>query len=78
MTETKTTTKIAIPKELHQRLLAAAEERLVSPDFLVKRAIENLLDNLPPVDPTENPFKPLIDLFTNRSIDQIIESFKKR
>lgn len=40
-----------IPLDLGQRLAAAADERVVSENLLVVRAVEEYLDRLPPVPP---------------------------
>lgn len=40
---------IALSRETHQRLMTAAEERLVSPGLIAARAIEKFLDQLGPV-----------------------------
>ena len=44
------TSGMRLPKDLHARLLAAADERDVSANWLVKRALEDYLDRLIPVD----------------------------
>ena len=49
-TEPKVTITIRLSPELHARLVAAAQERLVSVTWLTNRAIEHFLDNLLPPD----------------------------
>lgn len=43
-------TAIRFTPELHERLRVAAEERDLSVNFLVNRAVEDFLDRLIPVD----------------------------
>lgn len=43
-------TGMRIDRDVHARLKAAAQERRVSTNFLVSLAIEELLDNLIPVE----------------------------
>lgn len=43
-------TYLRLPPELHARLSAAAEERVVSINLLATRAIAEYLDRLVPVD----------------------------
>lgn len=45
----RTTTAIRFDPELHERLRVAAEEREVSMNFLVVRAVADFLDRLIPV-----------------------------
>jgi predicted HicB family RNase H-like nuclease len=49
-TKTRMTTAIRFPEDLHERLKQAAEERDLSINFLVVKAVEELLNNLVPVD----------------------------
>jgi predicted transcriptional regulator len=44
----RTTTAIRFPDEVHQRLKEAAEERDLSINFMVVKAVEEMLDNLLP------------------------------
>lgn len=46
----RTSTSIRFPPELHEKLAAAAEERDLSLNFLVVRAVDEFLDRLIPVD----------------------------
>ena len=46
----RTTTAIRFPDELHERLKAAADERDLSINYLVVKAVEEFVDNLIPVD----------------------------
>lgn len=47
---TRTTTAIRFPDDLHERLRAAAEERDLSINFLVVKAVEEFVENLIPVE----------------------------
>lgn len=49
----RTSTAIRFVPEVHDRLVAAAEERDVSINWLVNRAVEQFLDRLIPVDEWE-------------------------
>ena len=49
-TKARTTTAIRFPEELHERLKQAAEERDLSINFLVVKAVEDFLDRLLPVE----------------------------
>lgn len=40
---------VAIPTALHDRLTKAADDRVVGVSLLVTRALEDLLDRLPPM-----------------------------
>jgi predicted transcriptional regulator len=46
----RTTTAIRFPDSLHDRLKEAAEERDLSINFLVVKAVEDFLDRLVPAD----------------------------
>lgn len=46
----RTSTGIRFPEDLHKRLVEAAEERDLSINWLVCRAVEEFLDRLIPVD----------------------------
>lgn len=46
----RTTTAIRFPDELHERLRQAADERDLSINFLVVKAVEEFVDNLIPVE----------------------------
>lgn len=48
--DTRTSTCIRLPEELHDRLQAAAAEREVSMNYLVTKAVEQFLDHLVPVE----------------------------
>jgi predicted HicB family RNase H-like nuclease len=48
-TENRISTAVRIPESLHDRLQAAAEERDVSINHMVVRAITLYLDNLKPL-----------------------------
>lgn len=48
MAKQRTTTAIRFPDELHERLKEAAEERDLSINFLVVKAVEEFLDRLVP------------------------------
>lgn len=48
--EERVTTAFRIPKDLHQRLQAAAAERDLSANFLAVKALEEFLGNLVPAD----------------------------
>ena len=45
-----TTTAIRFPDELHERLRIAAEERDLSINYLVVKAVEEFVENLIPVE----------------------------
>ena len=55
--ERRIPTAVRIPESLHQRLQEAAEEREISVNLLIIKAIENHLEHLPPLD----------DLLTDKS-----------
>jgi predicted transcriptional regulator len=44
------TTAIRLPEDLHRRLREAADERDLSINYLVVKAVEEFLENLIPVD----------------------------
>jgi predicted transcriptional regulator len=46
----RTTTAIRFPDALHERLKEAAEQRDLSINFLVVKAVEDFLDRLVPAD----------------------------
>ncbi len=46
----RTTTAIRFPEQTHERLRQAAEERDLSINFLVVKAVEDFLDHLIPAD----------------------------
>jgi predicted HicB family RNase H-like nuclease len=48
--EERVTTAVRVPKTLHDRVRAAADERHVGVNLLVVRALEEYLDRLVPVD----------------------------
>jgi predicted HicB family RNase H-like nuclease len=48
--EERVATAVRVPKTLHDRVRAAAQERQVGVNFLVVRALEEYLDRLVPVD----------------------------
>lgn len=48
--ETRVTTAIRLPESLHERLRSAADEREVSVNYLVVRALDDYLSRLLPVD----------------------------
>jgi predicted HicB family RNase H-like nuclease len=48
--DTRTSTCIRLPEDLHGRLAAAAAERDVSMNYLVTKAVEQFIDRLVPVD----------------------------
>lgn len=48
--EPRVATAVRLPKELHERVQRAAEERQVSANYIVVRAIERYLDCMIPVD----------------------------
>lgn len=50
MTKARTTTAIRFPDEVHERLKSAAEERDLSINFLVVKAVEEFLGRLVPAD----------------------------
>ena len=43
-------TNMRLPRGLHERLVAAAEERCVSVNWLVERAVADFVDRLIPAD----------------------------
>lgn len=43
-------TQVRMPVDLHAQLAAAAEERMLSVNYLITRAIEEYLTRLVPVD----------------------------
>jgi predicted HicB family RNase H-like nuclease len=49
-TEARVSTQVRLPRSVHDRLLAAADERVVSVNWLVTRAVERFLDDLLPLD----------------------------
>lgn len=48
--EERVTTAVRIPESLHSRLRDAADERELSANYLIVRAIEDYLDRLIPAD----------------------------
>lgn len=46
----RTTTAIRFPEDVHQRLKEAADERDLSINFMVVKAVEEMLENLVPAD----------------------------
>ena len=46
----RTTTAIRFPDELHERLRVAAEERDLSINWIVVKAVEDFMDRLIPAD----------------------------
>lgn len=59
MTKVKTTdsrvaTAVRLPVELHAQLQDCADQRDVSVNFLVTRAVQHYLSRLRPVDPLES------------------------
>ncbi|MGH9024794.1 MAG: toxin-antitoxin system HicB family antitoxin [Acidimicrobiia bacterium] len=50
MAKARTTTAIRFPEELHRRLREAAEERDLSINFMVVKAVEEMLENLVPAN----------------------------
>ena len=48
--DSKSATAIRFPKELHERLRVAADERHYSINFMVVKAVEHFLDKLIPPD----------------------------
>ena len=50
MSNRRTATAIRLPADLHDQLVAAAEERMVSANWLVIKALEDFLPRLIPVD----------------------------
>jgi predicted HicB family RNase H-like nuclease len=50
MPKPRTTTAIRFPEGLHKRLSEAAEERDLSINFMVVKAVEEMLENLVPAD----------------------------
>jgi predicted HicB family RNase H-like nuclease len=46
----RVTTALRFPADLHERLRAAAEERDLSVNYLVVKAVEEFLDRLIPAD----------------------------
>jgi hypothetical protein len=51
--EPRVTTAVRLPTELHDRLRCAADERHVSVNFLIVKALEDYLDRLIPIDEVE-------------------------
>jgi predicted HicB family RNase H-like nuclease len=51
--EPRVPTAVRLPESVHQRLRTAAEERAVSANLLVTRAVEEYLDRLPPLSSLE-------------------------
>ncbi len=49
-TKKRTTTAIRFPEELHERLKGAADERDLSINYLVVKAVEEFIENLIPVE----------------------------
>lgn len=49
----RTATAIRLPSQLHAELVAAAEERMVSANWLVIKALEHFLPRLIPADELE-------------------------
>jgi predicted HicB family RNase H-like nuclease len=49
-TEDRVTTAVRVPKTLHERVRAAADERQVGFNLIVVRALEDYLERLVPVD----------------------------
>ena len=49
-TKKRTTTAIRFPEELHERLKDAADERDLSINYLVVKAVEEFIENLIPVE----------------------------
>lgn len=47
--------QVRVPEELHVRLQRTADERVVSVNLLVTKAIESFLDRLPPMSALEVP-----------------------
>lgn len=41
---------LRLPEELHERLKTEADARLVSPNYLVNRAVADFLDRLIPIE----------------------------
>lgn len=52
-TRSRVSTAIRLPADLHAELQGCAEERDVSVNFLVTRAVEHYLRQLPPADPLQ-------------------------
>ena len=50
MSKSRTTTAIRFPDDLHDRLKEAADERDLSINFLVVKAVEEFLERLVPAD----------------------------
>jgi predicted HicB family RNase H-like nuclease len=48
--EKRVPTAVRIPESLHRQLQAAADEREISVNFLIVRAIKKHLEQLPPLD----------------------------
>jgi predicted HicB family RNase H-like nuclease len=48
--EERVTTAVRVPRGLHDRVRAAADERQVAVNLLVVKALEDYLDRLVPVD----------------------------
>jgi predicted HicB family RNase H-like nuclease len=51
--EPRVTTAVRLPPGLHDRLRNAADERHVSVNFLIVKALEDYLDRLIPIDEVE-------------------------
>jgi predicted HicB family RNase H-like nuclease len=51
--EQRVSTAVRLPQDLHEELQRAAEERDVSVNFLVTRAVYHYLNQLGPADPLE-------------------------
>lgn len=49
-TEDTVSTAVRLPESLHARLVESAAERELSANYLVRRAVEQFLDRLIPVD----------------------------
>lgn len=52
-TRSRVSTAIRLPADLHAELQRCAEERDVSVNFLVTRAVHHYLQQLPPADPLQ-------------------------
>jgi hypothetical protein len=48
--DSRVTTAVRLPPELHQRLRAVADERHVAVNYLVVKALEDYLQRLIPID----------------------------
>lgn len=53
-TTPRVSTAVRLPQELHEELQRAAEEREVSVNFLVTRAVYHYLNQLGPADPLDS------------------------